>query len=171
MEKLIQRLAQVKDRADSRHLFLALEGLYERLRTQMLSSPEIAMVATSKTTAETTKAVITVVQGRLVALPANTELPTPAGTVANGTFNVFVWSVDLAGNLFVQMGKPGPTLGTLLFPELDIKRAVLGFVIINPTGTGDFVGGTTDLDDATVTPNAQFVSVVGAFDPTADTGI
>jgi hypothetical protein len=27
----------------------------------------------------------------------------------------------------------------------------IGFVIVNPTGT--FVGGTTDVDDATVAPN------------------
>ena len=28
----------------------------------------------------------------------------------------------------------------------------IGFVIINPTGSGSFVGGTTALDDATVVP-------------------
>jgi hypothetical protein len=42
---------------------------------------------------------------------------------------------------------------------------MIGFVIINPTGTGPFVGGTTALDDATVVPNAVFVNVTGAFDP------
>jgi hypothetical protein len=35
---------------------------------------------------------------------------------------------------------------------------MIGFVIVNPTGTGDFVGGTTDLDDATVAPNAVYVN-------------
>lgn len=39
-------------------------------------------------------------------------------------------------------------------------------MIINPTGTGDFVGGTTALDDATVVPNAVYLNGnIGPFDP------
>ena len=39
-------------------------------------------------------------------------------------------------------------------------------MIINPTGTGNFVGNTTALDDVTVVPNAVYVNTIGAFDPT-----
>ena len=45
------------------------------------------------------------------------------------------------------------------------------FVIIHPTGTGDFVGGTTPIDDATKVPNAVYANTQGAFDPTALTGV
>ena len=41
-------------------------------------------------------------------------------------------------------------------------EVVIGYVIINPTGTGNFVGGTTELDDSTVVPNAVFVNTQGA---------
>ena len=52
------------------------------------------------------------------------------------------------------------------WPPLPAGKALVGFVVINPTGTGNFVGGTTALDDATVVPNAAYVSCGGAFDPT-----
>ena len=41
-----------------------------------------------------------------------------------------------------------------------------GLIIINPTGTGNFVGNTTPLDDGTVAPNAAYVNNIGPFDPT-----
>ena len=44
-------------------------------------------------------------------------------------------------------------------------------MVISPTGTGNFVGGTTPLDDATVVPNAAYVNLVAAsFDPTVILG-
>lgn len=43
--------------------------------------------------------------------------------------------------------------------------AVFGYVIINPTGTGNFVGGTTALDDGTVVPNAVYVNTPFPFLP------
>ena len=49
-------------------------------------------------------------------------------------------------------------------------KALIGFVVINPTGTGNFVGGTTPLDDATVVPNAAYVNTTEGFDPTVILG-
>jgi hypothetical protein len=51
-------------------------------------------------------------------------------------------------------------------PTVPVGKAQLGFVIINPTGTGPFVGGTTPLGDATVVPNAAYVNTIGPFDQT-----
>jgi hypothetical protein len=45
---------------------------------------------------------------------------------------------------------------------LPSTEAVFGILIVNPTGTGNFVGGTTDLDDGTVAPNAVYLNPVGA---------
>jgi len=42
---------------------------------------------------------------------------------------------------------------------------MIGFAIINPTGTGNFVGGTTPLDDATVVPNAVYIDTPYPLDP------
>jgi hypothetical protein len=86
-----------------------------------------------------------------------------AGTVTNAKFNVFVFMVNAAGTLTSAMGTEGATLAAVVFPTIPSTVAVIGYVIINPTGTGDFVGGTTALDDATVVPGAIYVNTVGPF--------
>lgn len=86
-----------------------------------------------------------------------------AGTVTNAKFNVFAFYVDAAGTLTSAMGTEGATLTAVVFPTVATTKAVIGFVIINPTGTGNFVGGTTALDDATVVPNAVYVNTPGVF--------
>lgn len=104
--------------------------------------------------------------GKIVTIASATDLPALVGTVANAMFNVFVFMVDSAGNRTSQIGAPGATLAQIIFPQKAEGKATIGFVIINPTGTGAFVGGTTNLDDATVVPNAVFINTGGSFDPT-----
>lgn len=171
MENLIQRINQVKDRSDSRHLFLILEGIYESLRSQFVVSAGLRIGATTSLVRSAATDAYATVQGTLIKLTAGTNMPALVGTVANGTFNVFVFTIDRAGNLYTQMGTAGASLGAVKWPEIDHKRALVGFVIINPTGTGNFVGGTTALSDATVAPNAVYVSPIGAFNPTAAVGV
>lgn len=87
-----------------------------------------------------------------------------SGTIVNATHNVYVLYV--VGSTFaVAMGTAGATLATVVFPTLPANAAVVGFAYVNPTGTGNFVGGTTEFDDGTVTPNAVYFDVVGAFNP------
>jgi hypothetical protein len=107
-----------------------------------------------------------VVQGVLVKIAASTDMPALVGTVAADAFNVYCFYVDKAGTTTSAMGTAGASLAAVKFPPLPEGKALIGFIIINPTGTGDFVGGTTDLDDATVVPNAVYVSPTGPFDPT-----
>lgn len=94
---------------------------------------------------------------------AAADMAALVGTVTNAKFNVYVFMVDAAGTLTTSMGTEGATLGAVVFPAVAATKAVIGFVIINPTGTGNFVGGTTALDDGTVTPNAVYVDTVGTF--------
>lgn len=92
-----------------------------------------------------------------------------AGTVTNAKFNVFVLTVKNSGTLTARMGTEGAALINVVFPTIPADELVIGFVIVNPTGTGNFVGGTTDLDDATVAPNAVYVNSAFAFNPAAVT--
>lgn len=81
-----------------------------------------------------------------------------SGTVTNAKFNVFVFYIDASGTLTTSMGTEGATLADVVFPAFDPStKCMIGYVIINPTGTGNFVGGTTPLDDATVVPNAVYI--------------
>lgn len=104
--------------------------------------------------------------GILVTKATSTDMAALSGTVANAAFNVFVFYIDQAGTLTSKMGIAGATLAAVKFPHVPDGKAVIGFVVINPTGTGNFVGGTTDLDDATVVPTAAFINTLSGFDPT-----
>ena len=88
-----------------------------------------------------------------------------AGTVTNAMFNVYVFSINAAGTLATQMGTEAATLGAVVFPSVADGYVAIGFVIVNPTGTGTFVGGTDHLDDDASTPNAVYINTVGEFFP------
>lgn len=103
--------------------------------------------------------------GVLVSIAANTDMPALVGTVINAKFNVFVFSIDSAGTITTQMGTAGASLAAVVFPTIPEDNATIGFIIINPTGTGNFVGGTTALDDATVAPGAIYVNTPYPFNP------
>lgn len=98
-------------------------------------------------------------------IAASTDQAAYSGTVTNAKFNVFVHFIDSAGALTSSMGTEGATLAAVLWPAIPQGKAVVSYTIINPTGTGNFVGGTTALDDGTVAPNAVYVGAVGPFDP------
>lgn len=104
--------------------------------------------------------------GRLIAKAANTDMAALSGTVTNAKHNVYAFFIDKAGTLTSAMGVEAATLAAVTFPPVPVGEACLGYVYINPTGTGNFVGGTTALDDATVVPNAVYRDITGPFDPT-----
>lgn len=88
---------------------------------------------------------------------------TAANNVANAKFNVIVLSMNASGTVTPTNGTEAATLGAVVFPTVPDNEAVIGFVIINPTGTGGFVGGTTELADATVAPNAVYFNTTAPF--------
>lgn len=104
--------------------------------------------------------------GRLIVKAANTDMAALAGTVVNATHNVFAFFIDKSGTLTSAMGIAGASAAAVTFPPVPAGKACLGYIRVNPTGTGNFVGGTTALDDATVVPNVVYVNIVGPFDPT-----
>ena len=106
------------------------------------------------------------VAGVLVQKASATDCAALSGTVTNAKFNVFAHFIDSGGTLTSAMGTEGATLAAVVFPPIPVNKTCIGYVVINPTGTGNFVGGTTALDDATVVPNAVFVNTLGPFDPT-----
>lgn len=96
---------------------------------------------------------------------AAADMAALSGTVTNARFNVFCFYVDAAGTLTTRMGTEATTKAGIVFPAHVDGKVMIGYVIINPTGTGNFVGGTTPLDDATVVPNAVYVNTLGGFVP------
>jgi hypothetical protein len=154
--------------ASGRHaLAPILRAIGDRLSSQTINPAALRIKGGSASaTVQTNAASLYVANGKLVSKATAQDLPALVGTVANGTFNVFAFFIDATGTFTTAMGLPASTLAGVQFPTIPERSAVVGFVVINPTGTGSFVGGTTALDDATVIPNAVFANTTGAFDPT-----
>jgi len=96
---------------------------------------------------------------------ANTDMAALAGTVTNAKFNVFCFFQDSAGTLTTLMGVEAATIGAVVFPTFPTNKAWMGMIIVNPTGAGNFVGGTTPLDDVGVIPNVVYVNGISSFNP------
>lgn len=162
-----QWLAGVPDAKTGNALNNMLSPIGDRISTQSLSSAGLAIKAGGSAIVKTgAAACYALCKGKLVTKDAATDMAALSGTVTAAAFNVYCFFVDAAGTLTSAMGIEGATLAAVVFPPIQEGKAMLGFVIINPTGTGDFVGGTSALDDATIVPNAAYVNTIGAFDPT-----
>ena len=147
-------------------LLPVFQALADRYSSQTFTSAALRIKGGSASAIVQTNAVYAgIANGRLIAKATATDLPALVGTVANATFNVFAFFIDSASALTTSLGIAATTLAGVTFPAIPAGKAVIGYVVINPTGTGGFVGGTTVLDDATVVPNAVFVNTLGAFDP------
>ena len=165
---IMQRLKSIVDPAISYALYLMLKPMTERYRTLCLAAPAMVIKAGCSTLAKTgTTITHYMVKGHSGQIAASTDLPAFSGTVTNAKFNVFVYTVNSAGTKALTMGTEAATESAVKWPNINPEHAILGFIKINPTGTGNFVGGTTALDDATVVPNAQYIPTVGMSFPTA----
>lgn len=148
-------------------LYYTLNPIGDRLSCTALASAGLVITGAAGTTAKVGAAdFYAIVKGVLVKKVAATAMPALVGTVANATFNVFVFFIDSAGVVTSQMGTAGASLGLVKFPAIPVGSSIVGFIVVNPTGAGSFVGGTTALDDVSVVPNAAHISPVGPFDPT-----
>jgi len=130
-----------------------------------LTSAGLAIKAGASALVKAATAFYAIAGGKLVTKVANTDMAALSVTVTNAKFNVFVFYIDSAGTLTSAMGTEGASLAAVVFPLTPEGKAAIGFVIINPTGTGNFVGGTTALDDATVAPGALYVNLTAPFNP------
>lgn len=166
--KLMEYLnASVFDVGTRRALEFITRPMVDRFSTQALSTAGLEIAGTT-TLAQIGSGVTFhgIVKGKLVTIAAGTDMPALSGTVAADLFNVYCFFIDEASTVTSAMGTAGATRNAVIFPPFPENKALVGFIIINPTGTGDFVGGTTALGDVTVVPNAQYVSPIGPMDPT-----
>lgn len=143
-----------------------IENIADRLSNQAISSAGLAIKGAGEGLAKNGSAFHALLNGKLVSVDVDTDMPALVGTVTADAFNVYAFFIDKAGTITVDMGIEGATLNAVVFPPVPARKACFGYIVINPTGTGNFVGGTTDLDDATVVPNAVYVNITGPFDPT-----
>jgi hypothetical protein len=169
---IMQRLKSIVDPAISYALYLMLKPMTERYRTLCLAAPAPVIKAGGSALAKT-GATIThyMIKGKSGQIAASTDLPAFAGTVTADMFNVFVYTVNSAGTTALTMGTEAATEAAVKWPKINPEHAILAFIKVNPTGTGNFVGGTTALDSATVfttvATDLLYVPTVGMSFPTA----
>jgi hypothetical protein len=168
---LLQALGAVKEPGLKTALQNLLVPIADRLSSQALGSAGLVIKAGGSTLAKNGTAIDVLANGVPVRLAVNTDQAALVGTVTNATFNVYCFYLDSAGTGTSAMGTAGATLAQVKFPQTPKGKALIGYVRVNPTGTGDFVGGTTALDDGTVVPNAIYVNTQGAVDPTVLMGV
>jgi hypothetical protein len=165
-------LGSVTDSKNQFNLTRLFYPLYDRHTSRSLNTAGLVIHGSAGTVPKTgATAFYALATGVLVTIAASTDMPALVGTVVNATFNVFCFFVDSAGTVTSAMGTAGATLAAVVFPQFPEGKALVGFIVVNPTGTGNFVGGTTALDDATVVPTVAYVSAIGGFDPRALTGL
>jgi hypothetical protein len=149
-----------------------LSGLFDKLQraitNRLIKIGTLAIHGASSALAKTTTTAYYLIDGVPCKLAA-ADMPALSGTVANAAFNVFVFYVNAAGTVVTAMGTAGATLAAVVFPTIPDGNVSLGFVIVNPTGTGSFVGGTTALDDGTVAPNAVYVDTGDVYNASLST--
>jgi hypothetical protein len=140
-------------------------SLQMALADSCLSSPGLAIGSSSKAKPKIVNTFYALIDGVLVKKTTAEITLTTANNVANAKFNVIVLTMNASGTVTPRNGTAGDTIGAVVFPTVPSGEVVIGFVIVNPTGTGGFVGGTTEFDDATVVPNAVYVNTDYAFNP------
>lgn len=166
LNTIAQYMAGTREPTTREALRAILNPIGDRLSSQTLTSAALRIKGGSASAiVQTNAASVFLVKGVLVTKATSTDMTALAGTVTSLKVNVFVHFIDAAGTVTVAMGVEGATLAAAKFPPIPENKAVVGFTIIGPTGTGNFVGGTTALDDVTVVPAAVFVNTLGAFDP------
>lgn len=163
----IQRWCEaIKDAVTQRNINYMMRAIGNTDSSMMITAAGLVIKGASQKVAKTGASITYyLANGILGSIAAATDMAALSGTVVNATYNVFCLFVDQFGNFTSAMGTAGSSLGGITFPQIPEKKTCIGFIIIHPTGTGNFVGGTTNLDDATVVPNAVYVSLTGGFDP------
>lgn len=139
--------------------------------SQLLNSGALAIKTAGSAVVKAGTAFYALVDGKLVTKANDTDMAALSGTVTADKFNVYCFYVDASGTLTSAMGTEGDALADVVFPARPDNVTMIGFVIINPTGTGDFVGGTTVLDSSVVVPNTVYVNTVGVIDADPENSI
>jgi hypothetical protein len=114
--------------------------------TLILNSGGLVISAGGSALAKTVNVIDFLING-VLATKAAGNMAALAGTITNGNFGGWVFTVDVAGTLRSRFMTQGASLAAVLMPAIPAGEAVIGFVRLNPT-TADFVGGTTALDAA-----------------------
>jgi hypothetical protein len=146
----------------------ALEKLQINAVDSVLSSAALAIGSSSKAKVKIVNTFYYIIDGVLYSkTSAEVAFTATSHDVAADKFAVFVLSIDAAGTVTMTKSADADSLAEIVLPAVPADEVVVGMVIINPTGTGNFDASTTELDDATVVPNAVYINTAYPFNQNA----
>jgi len=175
MEALYRQFNRMGDRLAQKELHACLDGVYARMSNQIISgSPGLVQKADNSAVCKAGSAFVAVVNGKLVAKAADTDMAALSGTItAAGYYNVYCFFMDDAGTLTTLMGKESTTLANVKFPLIPNNKVMVGGVLIKSAAANAFVGGDgtngqLEITDAGTDPaEIYFLNGCGMVDPTA----
>ena len=155
----LRGLTDSKARVALRKILFAIG---DRLASQATASAGLVIKTGGSTLAKTgSTAYHGTANGVAVTIAASTDMPALTGlNITAAYFNVACFFIDQASTVTAVFGVEGSTRALMKFPPFPQGKALVGYLVI--TYASAFTGGTTALDTATT----QYVSPVGAFDPT-----
>ena len=144
----------------------ALSKLQTAASDIVLNSAGLAIKGSSSALAKSANAIVARVNGTLVKKAAG-DMPALSGdNVADGSSNVYVFTIDSSGNLKTTAGTAGTSVGAITFPTIPDDEAVIGFILVE-NGTGSaFDPGTTALDTSNLT--VTYINTPYPFNPNAE---
>lgn len=115
-------------------------------------------IATTTQKAKTVNAVQYTIKGKAYTKAAADNFWTLDTTcnVTNGNWNGIWLMMDASGAAQFAAGTQASSQAGIVMPTPNVAYCVIAYLTINPTGSGNFVGGTTSLSDGSVVPNAVF---------------
>jgi len=137
------------------------EGSKKALYAQCFTDVAVA-IATLAPQIQTVAAAVFTVAGVFYGLAATDNYWDLTGfNVTNGMYNLCLLCIDDAAAMQIGIGTEAALLADVVLPDTPADSCVVAMVEVNPTGVGNFVGGTSDLDDAGIVPNAVYTDLSG----------
>lgn len=147
-----------------------LSALFDKLQRRtcniVFNTAGLAIKTGSSALAKSVNTITYVIDGVLAQKAAADMAALSGTTVADGSKNVYVFTVDASGTLKTYAGTQATTIAGIVWPTIADGEAVIGFLLISTSGA-TFVPGTTALDAGTVT--ATYVNTPYAFIPGMET--
>jgi hypothetical protein len=133
----------------------ALNTMIDKLqRTKcnlVFNSAGLAIKAASNALAKSANAINAIIDGVIISKAAADMAALSGAVVPTGSKNVYVFCVDVSGNLTALAGTAATTLAGIVWPTVLDGTAVIGFIIVDNATGSNFTPGTTALDTASLT--------------------
>lgn len=155
----LQKLDYSSPAARDANLGTLLNAIMKVLNSMCFTVGGTAIGGT-KTKAQLANTIQFSINGKAKTKAATDDLWTLTGfNCTNAKYNACWLYLDGNGAASIGAGTEAATEAGVVMPTPPAGKVVVGLLQVHVTGTGNFAGGTIDLDDVTKVPNAVFTDI------------